>query len=158
MANRPTPENCPAVEMSGRIPAWWKTCGCRVDEHPQGECPKVTTERPTIHPMTPSDPAKVMERATEVLSRPVAAVLRWPLVRVTWVDSTGPRMWTRLTDVIDHHDMTVESVGWLVQDDADRIAIAAHVQPPKADNPMLDGVLTIPTCAITRRVVIAEPG
>lgn len=105
--------------------------------------------------MTPSDPAKAIEKATDVLARPAAQKLRWPLVRITWVDSTGPRMWTRLNDVLENHDMTVESVGWLVQDDADRIAIAAHVQPPNAENPMLDGVLTIPTCAITRRVVIA---
>lgn len=149
------------------------------------------SDTPTILPMVPSDPAKVLEKAADKLcggperechmrglsrcrnephctdagecvlflaidaAKPKATKLRWPLVRITWVDSTGPRMWTRLTDVIDHHDMTVESVGWLIQDDADRIAIAAHVQPPNADNPMLDGVLTIPVVAIIKRVVLA---
>lgn len=67
MANYPTPQNCPAVEMEGRIPARWKACGCRMDEHPSGECPKALT-RGTLRP---SDPARTLAKAAEKLGIPM---------------------------------------------------------------------------------------
>lgn len=78
-------------------------------------------------------------------------MIPWPLVRVSWVDSYGPRGWSYLRPVIEKHDMTIESIGWLIQDEPDRITLAAHIQMSGiADgNPSVDGVMTIPRQAIT---------
>lgn len=81
---------------------------------------------------------------------------RWPLVRVTWVDSHGPHGWTYLKDAVAPHDLTCESVGWLIDDGEDRITIASSVSAPAADNPACDGILTIPKCAITACVTLVE--
>lgn len=83
--------------------------------------------------------------------------MRWPLIRVTWVDSSSPSGWERLKAVLEPYDMTHESVGWLLKETDDRITIAAHFQVNGVDeNPCVDGVMTIPIVAITKRSVLEE--
>lgn len=78
-------------------------------------------------------------------------MIPWPLVRVTWVDSYGPHGWCYLKDATEERVLTIESIGWLVQDTSERITIAAHVQVLgiAGGNPSVDGVITIPREAIT---------
>jgi hypothetical protein len=80
----------------------------------------------------------------------------WPLVRVTWLDSSGPSGWNRLKSVIGPFDLTCESVGWLMEDTPDRVTLCAHVAISDPDNPIVDGVMTIPKCAIKRRKVLVK--
>ena len=50
----------------------------------------------------------------------------------------------------------MESVGWLIQELDDRVTIAAHITMGDPDEPEVDGVLTIPKCAITKRQTLLE--
>jgi hypothetical protein len=77
--------------------------------------------------------------------------LKWPLVRVSWVDSYGPRGWCYMRDALEERTLAIESIGWLIQDTDERVTIAAHVQTlGVADgDPSMDGIMTIPKCAIT---------
>ena len=85
-----------------------------------------------------------------------STALRWPLVRVSWVDSYGPHGWILLRHVLEPSSMDVVSVGWVVQDQADRLTLVAHIQDPSHDSPNVDGCLTIPKVAIKSIVVLRE--
>jgi hypothetical protein len=61
-----------------------------------------------------------------------------------------------LKDALEEHSLSIESVGWLIQQTADRITIVAHWQVAGDDNPSVDGVMTIPICAITAHTVLLE--
>ncbi len=80
---------------------------------------------------------------------------RWPLVRITWVDSVAPHGWVALDKATSPHDLTCESVGWLIEDGEDRVTICAHVQATAAATPFVDGVMTIPRRGIVQLIVIA---
>ena len=86
--------------------------------------------------------------------------MRWPLIRVTWEDSSSYGRWVRLDTVLaDAADsMDHDSVGWLIDDAEDRITLAASIQTNEANNPSLEGTITIPKRAIVKRWTIYEAG
>lgn len=81
---------------------------------------------------------------------------KFPLVRVRWLDSNGPRGWSTFRNAVEVVDLSIETVGWLIQSLDDRITVAAHVQMSDIDAPHVDGVMTIPRISITRMETIAD--
>lgn len=81
---------------------------------------------------------------------------KFPLVRVRWVDSTGPHGWTSLKHAIEITDLSIETIGWLIQTLDDRVTIASHIHMCDIDNPNVDGVMTIPRPAIVRMESIGD--
>lgn len=75
-------------------------------------------------------------------------MIAWPLVRVTWTDSTGPQGWVSLEHATAPFDQTIESIGWMIGDEGGKVTLAAHIAIGGGANPLIDGVMTIPRCAI----------
>lgn len=60
--------------------------------------------------------------------------MRWPLVRVHWVDSTSPRMgWTNIATWEGVGSLECVSVGYLIAEDEKTKTIAPHLAYPDDD-------------------------
>lgn len=76
--------------------------------------------------------------------------LKWPLVRVRWVDSTSPRMgWTSLSTLPAFGSLECLSVGYVIAEDKQSRTIAPHLAYPDDDiNIQGNGIIVIPRAAI----------
>lgn len=67
---------------------------------------------------------------------------------IEWVDSVGPRGWARASE-IDHAVGRMQSVGRIVQETDEMIAIAGHWQLEEYSQ--FNGIILIPKQAIVRK-------
>lgn len=73
-----------------------------------------------------------------------------PLVIVTWEDSRQSEgKWQWLSDFKPREPVTVQSVGWLIQDDADAKVLAQSLAPD-GDDVQAAGLKTIPTRCVVK--------
>ena len=86
--------------------------------------------------------------------------LKWPLVRVRWLDSTAPRGWQPLADWQGAGALDCISVGYLYAEDEISKTIIPHFAYPGEDaNRQGSGILVIPAGAIVsiEHLVVAPP-
>ena len=76
--------------------------------------------------------------------------MRWPLVKVCWVDSTSPRMgWVNIAEWEGVGSLDCVSVGYLIAEDEKTKTIAPHLAYPEDDEQCQgNGIITIPSAAI----------
>ena len=84
--------------------------------------------------------------------------MKWPLVEIRWVDSTGTHRWTRLEEVLEQGVSECVSVGYLLRDDERQKTLCASVDLCVEHLPgsNVDGVMCIPTCAVVSQRIV-EP-
>ena len=81
--------------------------------------------------------------------------LKYKLVRITWVDSSSNHGWGNLAEAMKETlNLSVETVGWLLQDDDDIKRIASHIADYETPAEQPTGLMTIPTCSVTDMKVI----
>lgn len=82
-----------------------------------------------------------------------------PLVMLEWVDSAQPiSKWRFLSDIEEHDIIRCTSVGWLIHDGKDVKSLAPNLGDcDNSDSFQACGVVSIPTCSITRVVKLKEP-
>ena len=75
-----------------------------------------------------------------------------PLVLVEWIDSAQPRSrWEYLSDIGKPEPIRCVSVGWLIFDGKKSKSIAPNMGSIDDHESLhVSGVITIPTCAVTR--------
>lgn len=74
-----------------------------------------------------------------------------PLVLIEWLDSRQPSQgWQFLEDIDMPKACKCMSVGWLLDEDAGRVVIAAHRNVQDKDNQVM-GVMVIPSCSILKK-------
>lgn len=66
--------------------------------------------------------------------------------RVRWVDSCSPRGWTQKEALKGYVPVQIESIGWVVSEDANSLTLAGH-----ASTTEYDGIMCIPKAVITSR-------
>jgi len=83
--------------------------------------------------------------------RPAASKLKWPLVRVRWLDSTSPRAgWVAVNDWEGVGSLECLSVGYLIAEDKKTKTIAPHLAYPDDEAQCQgNGIIVIPCAAIT---------
>jgi hypothetical protein len=83
--------------------------------------------------------------------------LKWPLVRVRWVDSTSPRMgWISLNDLPEIGSLECVSVGYVIAQDERSQTIAPHLAYPDDEaNAQGNGIIVIPRAAIISMDVLS---
>jgi hypothetical protein len=83
--------------------------------------------------------------------------IKWPLVRIRWVDSTSPRMgWVRLSEWEGFGSLECESVGYLIAEDGHSKTIAPHLAYPEdGDQCQGNGIIVIPRQAILTVDILA---
>jgi len=70
------------------------------------------------------------------------------LVLIEWADSRQPTTaWERISEKPERNYCKCQSVGWLLQDDAEVKVLAANVAD-EGDEMQATGVITIPTVAV----------
>ena len=81
------------------------------------------------------------------------ASARFPLVRVTWLDPTGPTVkWTKLEKLARGEPTTIVSIGHLIRDD-DILIILPHLS---ADDEGF-GEIVIPKGVVVSKEILAPP-
>lgn len=73
------------------------------------------------------------------------------IVRVDWVDSCARSGWTEKKDCIDDNSMIQHSVGFLVNEDKDKITLSSCIQYNEAH---VRAPITIPKSAIILKKVL----
>lgn len=83
-----------------------------------------------------------------------------PLVKVTWEDSRQPApSWAHLATRDKPSAVQCVSVGWLIYDGKDAIAVAANMGDLEGGPSLqVSGVIEIPTCCIKKMQVLSEDG
>lgn len=69
------------------------------------------------------------------------------LVHVTWIDSAALHGWCDGAVVQNNRPTICESVGWIVRDIKDSIAVSGHWSP---DTNEWNGTIVIPRCAVKK--------
>ena len=84
-----------------------------------------------------------------------SAAARWPLILVCWVDSATPESgWVPISRW-ESKSVECISVGYLIEDRADRLTIAAHIVHPEDEHQsQAAGVMVIPKRSIISRTDI----
>ena len=73
----------------------------------------------------------------------------WPLVRITWLDSSSPRGWRDLKDWAGLCSLECVSVGYLMAEDERSKTVVPHVAyPTEEENRQGSGIMVIPAGAI----------
>ena len=85
-------------------------------------------------------------------------VEKYRLVLIEWEDSAQPvGEWLHLSDFKPPMPISCMSVGWLIKDGPDAVALAPNIgDADDSDNIQASGLIRIPTRAITRRVDLRE--
>lgn len=85
---------------------------------------------------------------------------KWPLAMVRWIDSSAPhRGWASIRDFRDlDYELDVLSVGFVVRDEDEHIALVPHTTLPLSDEGEAQGTLCIPKAAIIEKVLLRVPG
>lgn len=79
------------------------------------------------------------------------------LVLIEWLDSFGcSSLWTKLEDS-RAAPLVCRSVGWLLHDTDTCKVLVPHITDSDHVTPQGCGDMTIPTCAVTRIVELADP-
>jgi len=75
-----------------------------------------------------------------------------PLVAVWWFDSRRPAgEWLRLDDFEPEEICCCCSVGYLVHEDDEQLALAPNIADADSDNPQISGIIQIPVSCVTKR-------
>lgn len=77
-----------------------------------------------------------------------------PLLMIEWVDSCGSSGWHSPADYEDWEPSACVSVGWLMRETDQGLAIAPHVSNVDERDEKVDGLFMIPKVAITKRTVL----
>jgi hypothetical protein len=80
--------------------------------------------------------------------------MKRPVEKIEWVDSSGRSGWDSNKTYLEYaetKDLTAVSIGFVIFESKDRIAIAQNLTESE-----MDFVMVIPTCAILRRIVMDE--
>lgn len=79
-----------------------------------------------------------------------AEKLKWPLVRIRWLDSSSPRCgWIRLEDWEGVGSLECVSVGYLISERDGAKAIAPHLAyPDDSEQCQGNGIIVIPDGAV----------
>jgi len=71
--------------------------------------------------------------------------LKWPLVRVRWLDSSSPHTgWTSISQWKGLESLECVSVGYVIAEDAISKTIAPHLAYPEEENCQGNGIIVIP--------------
>jgi len=85
--------------------------------------------------------------------------MKWPLVRVRWLDSAAPRGWQPLAEWRGAGTLDCISVGYLYAEDGVSKTIIPHFAFPEEDaNRQGSGILVIPAGAIVSIDRLVEAG
>lgn len=72
------------------------------------------------------------------------------IVKVEWVDSSGVQGGWQFREDFSTELVKVSTVGYLIEESSELIAVALNVGEPTINSPeQINGVITIPRCAIT---------
>lgn len=75
--------------------------------------------------------------------------MRRPLVQVLWLDSADPNgNWVRISVSEEIGELDCVSIGWLIGEDSESIAIASHLSSPEEEGTRANGLMAIPNAAI----------
>lgn len=89
---------------------------------------------------------------------PTKLIRKGALVLVEWEDSAQPSSsWQFLEDVGAPPAVRCRSVGWLIANTEDVRVLAPNMGAVGGDAPQVSGVITIPSRAVLRMVLLREP-
>ncbi|OGP74927.1 MAG: hypothetical protein A2Y80_08225 [Deltaproteobacteria bacterium RBG_13_58_19] len=80
--------------------------------------------------------------------------IKYQMVLIEWLDSRQPFTgWQFLEDMEIPNSCKCSSVGWLLEEDVDRVVIAAHLGDLNRNGQAM-GVMVIPLCAIQKKTLL----
>lgn len=76
------------------------------------------------------------------------------MVLIEWLDSRQPTQgWQFLEDLEIPKACKCISMGWLLDEDAERVVIAAH-RNDQDQNDQVMGIMVIPSCSIQKKIIL----
>jgi len=81
-------------------------------------------------------------------------MVKHKMVLIEWLDSRQPFSgWQFLKDLEMPKSCKCISVGWLLEEDADQVVVAAHLNDLGKDDQVM-GVMAIPSCSILKKTLL----